>query len=64
MGSEDDPNEQSTDDTKRTDPDHGAPDESGTRFWCGGCKLYVPEFNWDFHERYHDPERQNEGWSP
>jgi len=40
------------------EPNHGEEDESGTRFWCVQCKTYVPEFNWDSHERYHNPDRE------
>lgn len=44
--------------TTTKEPDHGETDECGTRYWCTSCKTYVPEFNWDFHERYHNPERK------
>lgn len=42
----------------REEPEHGEESEAGVKFWCTQCKAYIPDHNWDFHEKYHDPDKE------
>lgn len=46
-----------TNDTERDEPKHGDPHPSGVGYWCVDCKTYISESNWDFHAKYHNPNK-------